>query len=328
MLSLSTHNLCIGYPPKKIHQHLNLELYSGEFTCLLGQNGAGKSTLMRTLAGFQPAISGEVRLLGEEIKKYTKQTLAQTLSVVLTDKVSIGNLNVETLISMGRYPYTDWWGNLSDVDKKKIEEAIELTDTGHLRNKKIVELSDGEKQKVMIARALTQDTPLVFLDEATAHLDLPGRVEIMSLLKNLAHEIQKTILISTHELDLALQFADKLWLMSKEEGCVSGVPEDLVLEGTFEKVFRKKGFFFDKNTASFKVHQNKTKEIQVIGEENQASFWLKRALERVGYSIRLEETSLRVEVASHDSQWIFRLDRGNESIGFNNIETLIAFLKC
>jgi iron complex transport system ATP-binding protein len=285
---IKANDLSIGYKfrnkaPRIISSELNLQLFPGEMVCLLGPNGAGKSTLMRTIAGLQPAISGEIEIDGMSLGTLDPGELAKKLSLVLTERVEAGNLTVGEVVSLGRIPYTGWLGKLSDLDREKISWALSATETTVFQHQKINRLSDGERQKVMLARALAQDTNLILLDEPTAHLDLPSRVEMMRLLHQLARRMNKAILLSTHELDLALQAADKLWVMKNDGSLISGTPEDLVLNGSFEAAFTKAGFYFDKSSGSFSIHQEPASlEVFITGPPHLV-FWTKRALQREGF---------------------------------------------
>lgn len=202
-----------GYISKKgntvITRDIDASLESGELTCLLGPNGAGKSTLLKTLTAFIPPIQGDIFIEGKSLKDYSAPELAKVIGVVLTEKLSISNMTVEELISMGRSPYTGFWGKMSEYDKMAVEESINLVNINNLRGRMVQTLSDGERQKVMIAKALAQETPVIFLDEPTAFLDYPSKVEILQLLKRLAIEKDKTVFLSTHDMELALQIADK-----------------------------------------------------------------------------------------------------------------------
>ena len=213
--AIETKELCIGYRLKGgrtqiVHDHLNLHLVSGEVTCLLGLNGAGKSTLLRTLCGFQPALSGEIRLLGRPLAHYSQTEFARTVGVVLTEKTHAGGLTVFELASLGRYPYTGFFGKLTQADRQIVRDALEAVGIAHKSANYVAELSDGERQKVMIAKVLSQQCPLILLDEPTAFLDVTSRLETMLLLHRLAAEQHKTVLLSTHDLDLAIQLADNL----------------------------------------------------------------------------------------------------------------------
>jgi iron complex transport system ATP-binding protein len=287
---LNLENLHVGYKSGSSNQKciagpINARMHAGELICLLGPNGSGKSTLIRTIAGLQSPLEGDAELDGVNVKKLKPAELARKLSLVLTDSVRSGNLDVYSLISLGRYPYSGWLGRLNAKDRKIIRWAIESTNTEQFIDRKVNQLSDGECQKVMLARALAQDTPLIILDEPTAHLDLPSRIELMRLLHQLARDTNKGILLSTHELDLALQVADKIWLLKSDRTLESGTPEDLVLNGVFESAFVKEGILFDKNTGSFNIHPVGEREISVSGE-GAAAFWTKRALMRQNYVIK------------------------------------------
>lgn len=234
-------DVAVGYQTKKsthiIADHLNLNLNQGEIICLLGPNGCGKSTLLRTIAGMQQAIVGDISILGENVKTMDITELAKNMSIVLTDVVDVPNMTVYDIVAYGRFPYTNWLGIKSEKDEKLIYKslaAVSLTDFSSLL---YTSLSDGEKQRVMIARALAQETPLILLDEPTAHLDLPNRIEVMNLLRELAHDTGRTILLSTHELELAVRVADIIWLMPCRAPIISGKPDILIKEGAFEKTF-------------------------------------------------------------------------------------------
>ena len=222
---------------KRISENLSGVIRSGELTCLLGSNGAGKSTLLRTLSAFLPPLGGEVSLLGRPLRSYKAHELATVIGVVLTERVTLQNMTVEELVGMGRSPYTGFWGRLSAEDHAKVSEALSLVGIESFRNRMVQTLSDGERQKVMIAKALAQETPIIFLDEPTAFLDYPSKVEILHLLHRLAHEAGKTVFLSTHDLELALQIADRIWLMDKGGGVHIGTPEALTLDGSLERFF-------------------------------------------------------------------------------------------
>lgn len=207
-----------GKKERRVGEHINASLYAGELTALLGRNGAGKSTLMRTLAGFQPPISGSVEIDGRPLYEFKGRELARTISVVLTEKPILDNMDAEALIGLGRAPYTGFWGGLGEEDRRAVDRAISLVGIEELRHREVQGLSDGERQKVMIAKALAQDTPVIFLDEPTAFLDYPSKVELMTLLGQLAREEEKTIFVSTHDLEVALRLSDRFWMLDKKTG--------------------------------------------------------------------------------------------------------------
>jgi iron complex transport system ATP-binding protein len=224
---LDLHDLSVAYHgPRRmrnvVSSGLNLSLRSGELVCLLGPNGAGKTTLLRTIAGMQPPLQGKVLLGQRNIHSLPKLELARTLSVVLTERITVGTLTAYEVVALGRSPYTRWSGTLRDEDHAIVEESIRAVEAAHLANRYVNELSDGERQKVMLARALAQQPRVMILDEITAFLDLPRRIEIMRILLDLAHQRDRAILVSTHDLELALATADRVWLLPKGAPLVAG----------------------------------------------------------------------------------------------------------
>ncbi len=301
---VKTSQLSIGYTKDKkttlVQRNLNLELRRGEMVCLIGPNGSGKTTLLRTLAGLQKTLKGDVMIENKNISEFSPQQKALQIALVLTDKVQIENATVKDIVTLGQHPYTHWIGGLTPEGRRKVDEAIQMVHlekkAGHYLN----ELSDGERQRVMIAKALAQDTPLILLDEPTAHLDLPNRVEVMLLLHRLAHKTQKAIILSTHELDLALQAADRIWLMSQTEGVISGVPEDLVIDGSFNRVFESEAYYFNTTNGNFSMCYTLPKKISVTSSDNSRLYWTLRALARAGYSVEAGTPAL---ITITDSGW-------------------------
>lgn len=329
---LKAQNLLVGYKPGSkqpiaVARPMSVEMFAGELICLLGPNGAGKSTLLRTLSGLQTPLSGNITLDGEDLRKLQPSQTAKKLSLVLTDSVKSGNLDVYSLISLGRYPYSGWLGTLTKEDKRIIQWAIESTHVEQFVGRKVSQLSDGECQKVMLARALAQDTPLIILDEPTAHLDLPSRIELMRLLHQLAKTTKKGILLSTHELDLALQVADEIWLLRKDGILEIGSPETLVLNGAFEAAFDKAGIAFDKSTGTFNIHQQKGKTISLVGN-GAAAFWTKRALLRHGFKVTENiQSQLMVEVITTDINTSWVLKKGQITSELHSLDGLLSYLE-
>lgn len=245
---LNVQNVSIGYVLKKapfvVAENLNFTASKGKLICLLGKNGAGKSTLLRTLSKTQKPLSGTISLDNKNLISYSDGELAKKMSLVLTEKIPDSQLTVLELISLGRQPYTNWLGTISKEDAVKIEEAISLTNIENLLSKKHYELSDGQLQKVLIARALAQDTELILLDEPTAHLDMHHKIEVFKLLKKLVTETQKTIIMSTHEVNLSLKIADELWMML-DNNFVTGTLENHIANNHMELLFPTEQLKFD-----------------------------------------------------------------------------------
>lgn len=251
------HDLSTGYLLKGgkrlVTQHITADLKAGELTCLLGPNGAGKSTLLRTMSAFQPALDGTMWLDGKPLESYTTSELAMRIGVVLTERPDLRGMRVRELVAMGRSPYTGFWGRLSTDDEMAVDEAIRQVGIRDLEERMVHTLSDGERQKVMIAKTLAQQTPIIFLDEPTAFLDFPSKVETMLLLRRLAREMKKIVFLSTHDLELALQTADRLWLLGKQTAIMIGTPHELAANGSLPRFFAGPGIAFDEAELRFKV---------------------------------------------------------------------------
>ena len=271
-------DLSIGYKTKGsvriVASGVNGTIHSGELTCLMGENGIGKSTLLRTLSGFQPPLSGSIKLKSQSsnlnsqssnlnsqysnlksLEDYSPKELAQTIGVVLTEKPDVGLMTARELVAMGRSPYTGFWGRLSASDDEAVNDAIAQVGIPHLADRQVGTLSDGERQKVMIAKALAQQTDIIFLDEPTAFLDYPSKVDMLLLLRRISHEASKTIFLSTHDLELTLQAADTIWLMTRSEGLLMGTPRELASQGALGRFIEKgKGVTFDPQRLSVTIN--------------------------------------------------------------------------
>ena len=255
--------LTIGYRTKQVTKAVasGIEacIRSGELTCLLGPNGVGKSTLLRTLSAFQPKLEGSICYEGSdgktaEISELTDRELSRMIGVVLTEKPDVRNMTVRELVGLGRSPYTGFWGLLTKDDYAIVDESISVVGIGALSGRTVDTLSDGERQKVMIAKALAQQTPIIFLDEPTAFLDFPSKVEVMQLLKRLARTMGKTVFMSTHDLELALQVADTVWLMERETLSI-GTPRELADSGRMGHFVEREGIVFDRERLSVRVEK-------------------------------------------------------------------------
>lgn len=332
MTTLSTTNLTIGYShsrrTKSVLTAIDVTLQPGELTCLIGPNGAGKSTLMRTLAGMQPPLAGTVTLGATNLHNIPARQLARQLAVVLTERVDVGNLSSYALVALGRHPYTDWRGTLAAADEAVIREALIAVGAAGLATRPINELSDGERQKVMIARALAQEPKVLLLDEPTAFLDLPRRVEVMQLLHKLARERQCAILLSTHDLELALRLADRLWLMPTGGPLHVGLPEELALNGTLAATFAGEGVEFDSSQGSFRVQRRQCGPIGLLGDGEHA-LWTARALERIGFDVISgdQELPFRVQITGSNGSTRWQATTPKTQSDFGSLGELILYLQ-
>jgi iron complex transport system ATP-binding protein len=253
---LETVDLNIGYS-KKQHEHvvasnINIAVEEGELVAVVGINGVGKSTFLRTISGVQPALSGKISINGQDREIIPPEKLATMISLVLTEQPLSKNLGVAELVALGRQPYTNWIGSLTTEDRKMVKNALSLVRIEDLQAKKCYELSDGQLQKVLIARALAQDTPLMILDEPTSHLDMYHKAQVLKLLKDLSLCTNKAVIFATHEINLALQLCDKIILM-KPDGVVQDTPKQLIQKGHFESIFPADLIVFDRTTESFRI---------------------------------------------------------------------------
>ncbi|MBK8033613.1 MAG: ABC transporter ATP-binding protein [Chloroflexi bacterium] len=273
-----------GKAARPVVQPFSTNINPGTVTCLIGPNGAGKSTLLRTIAGMQKPLSGRVLIGGSDVQRLSAAERARRLSVVLTQKMEVGLFTGYALVALGRTPYTGWLGQLSDHDHQVVRRAIELVGAESLAERPVQHMSDGERQRIMIARALAQEPDLLILDEPTAFLDLPRRVECMLLLRDLARRTGCGVVLSTHDLDLALRCADQIWLLPYTGRIQVGLPEDLVLNGAFEAAFRSTTAGFDLLTGTFQPIARSSAQVVLAGA-GAPYVWTKRALEREGYDV-------------------------------------------
>lgn len=330
---ITARHLSIGYRSGKrrqtvVHGDLSFDLWPGELTCLLGPNGAGKSTLLRTLSTFQPALEGELYLEGKLLDSYSEREKSRKIGVVLTDKTQAGGLTVYELVALGRQPYTGFWGHLNREDHRIIEAAVEAVSISHKCGNYTAELSDGERQKVMIAKALVQECPLILLDEPTAFLDVSSRIEIMTLLHTIARQQQKTILLSTHDIDQALIQADRLWLLSSGGGLQCGVAEDLVFNGGLDCLFGQDRIRFDRLHGGYSSIVQGNRQIVVKSDDPALFHWTVNALSRYGYYCMSESVSgLELpEIRTMTPQHIL-YDENGKVFRFSSFEELVKVLK-
>jgi iron complex transport system ATP-binding protein len=329
---LQTSALTIGYKnggktPKVIADQLDLQLNTGEFVCLVGPNGVGKSTLLRTVTGLQPKLGGEILVSGRKLETYHPREFANHVSVVLTSPISVGAMRVDELAAMGRFPFTGLFDRMTDQDWQVVHETLRVVGVDNLSHRYVHTLSDGERQKVMIARALAQEPLLLVLDEPTAYLDLPGRVVVMDLMHDLACGHDKAVLTSTHDLDLALRHADRIWLMDDEGRIIQGAPEDLVLNGSFAKTFNRAGVRFDPLSGTFDTQNSGSKSVFLEGQGTELA-WTRRALHRAGYVVDEEwiPGSPRVYVSQQNEVSIWQVEYDGQTNAFANIYDLLQAL--
>lgn len=323
-------NLTIGYQVGKkrteVHSGLNFQLFRGELTCLLGANGAGKSTLLRTLAAAQPSLSGDLQLLGRDLSAYSERELSRTIGVVLTDRTQAGGLTVYELVALGRQPYTGFFGRLDKADKQLVEHALQAVEIAHKARCYMAELSDGERQKVMIAKALVQECPLILLDEPTAFLDVVSRIEIMNLLHRLAIEEKRAILLSTHDIEQALVLSDRLWLLSPTEGLECGVTEDLILNSRMDTLFSGHSQIkFDSMHGGFSPEVTGEKSIVLKAGNEVLRHWAQNALNRHHYFCLDSGSSTQklplLDVQSSD--YLLYTDESGQTTRYSTFESLL-----
>lgn len=322
---MRTKELEIGYKKGKqvekvVSSGLNLQLCPGELVCLVGPNGSGKSTLLRTITGLQKPLSGQVLLHGQPIESYDNKALARNISVVLTTPVQVGAMRVYDLVGLGRFPFTGLFDQMREEDHAIVRISLEMAGASALTERYVQTLSDGERQKVMIARALAQEPSVLMLDEPTAFLDLPGRVSVMQLLRDLAHGHDKAILTSTHDLDLAMRSADRVWLMNRDGLVMHGAPEDLALDGSFGETFSHGKVHFDASTGQFDMNGKPSQKI-ILRADGLNRIWAERALGRVGYLVA-DEGEMTVEALN--GSW--RLEKNGNSETFDTLYALLQAL--
>jgi iron complex transport system ATP-binding protein len=336
---LRTEKLSVGYrggmgsgtgaTEKHVLVDLDLELRAGELVCMLGPNGAGKSTLLRTLAGLQAPLSGRIEIDGEDFARLPAEARARKTAIVLTERMEAGSLSVYALAALGRHPHTGWSGRLREADREAVRRGLEDAGAWDLRDRHFDELSDGEKQRALLARALSQDPSLLLLDEPTAFLDLPRRVEAMRILRALARDRGRAVLLSTHDLDLAMRAADRLWLVPPGGPVQSGLPEELALRGAVGSVFDQGDVAFDAVTGQFRIHGKPARFARLSGDPALV-FWTARVLEREGYGVSETGASISITAVRHGAiaEWKCSDPVSGESKGtFASLERLAARLR-
>jgi len=330
---ISLNNASIGYKGKAnsakvVKSGISVYALKGELVALIGGNGVGKSTLLKTIAGFQPPIGGDIRINGEPVNAYREKELAFIMSFVSTEIIRVPNLSVFDLVSLGRYPYTNWFGKLLDEDRYIVEEAIKSVGLQGYENRMVNYISDGERQKAMIARTLAQDTDVIVLDEPTAFLDLSNKYEIVHILHQLANEKGKTILFSTHDLTTAIAESDRIWLMLLDDSVEQGAPEDLILNGNFESLFHNDHLFFDPEKGDFRFRKQARKKAVIAGG-GIALDWTIKAVERNGYEvINFPGDNITEELVTIDVAWPeWHVKYQGQTTKFSSLLMLCRFIK-
>lgn len=314
---LRTQELAVGYCTRRarraVLERVNVSVAAGELVCLLGPNGIGKSTLLRTLAGMQPALAGHVELNGRDMRSLTSVEVARHLAVVLADRTVIDGLTSRRVIELGRYPHIGWFGHINGDDSRIVDAAIEAVGIRHVAHRDVGRLSDGERQRVMIARALAQQPSLLILDEPTAFLDLPSRVELMALLRDLTRSEHVAAIVSTHDLELAVRVADIVWLVMPGGELSSGAPEDVMLSGAIAEAFEGHRLRFHLADRAFRLLTGYRGEATIRGSGVRATL-AAAVLEREGYSAVFNGSRADVEVAIDDTGWT-ACDQGGSARG-------------
>jgi iron complex transport system ATP-binding protein len=326
---LSIESLLIGFlngkSKKILLPPLKASALHGELIALIGQNGIGKSTFLRTIARLQKPLGGRIELNGKLLTGYTRNELARNIGFISTEPLKVSNMTVEDLVTLGRFPYTNWIGRLTDEDKDIINVSIGKVGMKDFSKRYINELSDGERQRAMVARVLAQDSDLLIMDEPTAFLDIKSKYEIIHLLHELSGKRNKTIIFSTHDLNVALSEADKIWLLL-EDHFSEGAPEDLILKGDFDRLFNDSFVKFDNAQGNFVFRSDKRGEININGSGNERT-WTEKALNRAGYSVTEQKAEIVIEIGT-DNQgktiWIAAYSDGR--VTFDTIYDLIAWL--
>lgn len=325
--------LTVGYSGKEkdniLLSEIDLSASSNELIAIIGLNGSGKSSLLRSLLKLENFLSGDIDLFGRNFTSYSSGELARKVAFVSTDWLNAMNMKVNELVSLGRFPYTNIFGTLSPEDHLIVDQSISKMKLNTLAGRKMSEISDGEKQRTMIARALAQDTDLIFLDEPTAFLDIPNKYNIVSYLRELCNE-GKTIIFSTHDFQLANRFADRFWMIHDQK-IIDGSPEDLVLNGVINESFKSEKLTFDMDVGDFMPLYPKENEIGLKFENrhNVHAWWTHRALRRIGYKTALsnEKPDMSIQIREEKGKIIWNLQKENQNLLFTSILELINHLK-
>ena len=327
---LSIENADFGYFTKNgksnILSDINLVVKKSELICLIGRNGSGKSTLLRTLVRLQETLKGNILLEGKNINGIRRFDLAKLLSSVSTGVVENDSMTIRELVSLGRFPYTNWIGSLSEEDHEIIDHSLNMAGISALAGRKINEVSDGERQRAMIARTLAQNTPLVILDEPTAFMDIPAKYDLINLLYELTRK-GKAIIYSTHDLNIAIKFSDKIWIIDKNR-VFEGSPEDLVLNNTISEIFESDKIIFKPESGDFELKTNARAVIRLEGNDPVSTLWTRQALGRKGYGISKDEMlEDKIEVKKEKGEIVWILHTEKQNLYYRSISELLSGLE-
>lgn len=325
-------NISVGYRTESgtniLLENIDFSIFPEEVICIMGRNGCGKTTLLRAIAGLSNHLSGEIFIKRKKLSEISRTELATLISVVLTDKVEVGNLTVHEVIALGRFPYTNFWGKLTKNDRKIIDDVITLMNLEDIQNHFFSMLSDGQKQKVLIARAIAQDTPILLLDEPTTFLDIPGKLEILKLLKKIAAQKKIAVLFTSHDWELVLEMANRIWPIDESGKMKHGMPEDMILNGEFEKCFRHENFDFNQDHGSFHIRQTDFMPVLLEGGDKTHLYWTTHALKKEGYADVQGNESKSKNIPSifiANNVWTLKFKEKKHEC--NSIDYLIKWLK-
>ncbi len=330
---LDIKNGSFGYRGRKsetvLLRETNLQLRNGELVCLIGRNGSGKSTFLRTVMKLIPLLGGEITMMGIDLRSSHHSTIARTCAFVPTELVNAGEMTVRELVELGRYPYTNWLGKLMPRDLLAVDGAVDAVGLRELTERKVEEISDGEKQRSMIARTLAQKTALMLLDEPSAFLDIPGKYEITSLLRKLCNS-GHSVVFSTHDLNLAIRFADKIWLIDHDH-IVQGAPEDLILSGIIGRLFDSDRVRFDMNTGDFQPSTGFRGSVVVrkVNAADELLQWTRKALNRNGFDCVDTDgkAGLIITITIENGKNVWILHQEDENLFFHSLYDLTLHLK-
>lgn len=326
---LSFDSLLIGYRYGKYQNIILPPLSSfairGELIAIIGQNGVGKSTFLRTISGLQKSLGGEIRIKSALIQDYSRYDLARNIGYISTEPVRVSNMKVYDLVSLGRYPHTDWTGKLTKTDSDLVDEAIVKVGLQNLTGRYINELSDGERQRAMIARVLAQDAEILIMDEPTAYLDIRSKYEIIHLLHDLSRNRGKTVIFSTHDLVTAIAESDKVWL-TLPDSFVEGAPEDLVLNGSFNRLFDSSVVNFSVSDASFTFINRAVHGKVNVEADGVVRYWTEKAANRAGFEISNDHSGLRIKFVIDDDEQKWLVYTDNSVIEFSSLYQMVNWL--